>query len=99
MKTKEDFIQEIKVVAINTEANIRNFSTNVIDEQTLHQFYGRCLELFYRFMPYYCFMLPFHHLSEDEMLEINQFGLDKSQELHKLYSKIYVERRNAIDAK
>ena len=48
-------------------------------------------------MPCYCFMLPFHHLSEEEMFEINQFGLDKSEELHKLYSRIYVEKRNAID--
>ena len=97
MKTKEDFIQEIKVLAINTEANIRNFSTKVVDAQTLHQFYDRCLEQFYKFMPCYCFMLPFHHLSEEEMFEINQFGLDKSDELHKLYSRIYVEKRNAID--
>lgn len=99
MKTKADFIQEIKVLAKNTEANIKNFSTKVVDEQTLHQFYDRCLEQFYKFMPCYCFMMPFNHLSEVEMLEINQFGLDKSQELHKLYSRIYVEKRNAIDMK
>lgn len=96
MKTKEDFIQDIEVLAINTEANIKHFSTLVVDAQTLHQFYDRCLEQFYRFMPCYCFMLPFNHLSEKEMLEINQYGLDKSRELHEIYSRIYTQKSKMI---
>lgn len=89
MKTKEDFIVQIRDEAQQIKRKIENFSQNIIDQKTLLEFYDKCLPEFYRFMPYYCFMLPFNHLSEQEMLEINQFGLDKRDDIHSLYSGLY----------
>ena len=89
MKTKEDFIVQIRDEAQQIKSKIEYFSQNIIDQKTLLEFYDKCLPEFYRIMPYYCFMLPFNHLSEQDMLEINQFGLDKRDEIHSLYNGLY----------
>lgn len=90
MQSKFDYLKEIDEKFLEIKRNIFSYSESVTSIEELHSFYDNCLNEFYKFMPYYTFKLA-QNLSDDDFLYVNQCALDKSNELHLIYTKLFNE--------
>lgn len=97
MKIKADFENEIEKVFEQCRMNIINASRNVEKEDDLTIFYNDSMKEFYAFMPYYSFYIYLSELSYEDSLEMNGYGLQKSKELHDLYTELFLKKRRAFD--
>lgn len=93
MKTVEIFINEINELFKDCKNKIIEYSIEIKNEKGLQEFYNKSLFEFYRLMPYYSFYIYFENLSYEDSLEVNNYGLTKSKELHDLYSQIFLQKR------
>ncbi len=93
MKTVEIFINEINELYKDCENRIIEYSIEIDNEKSLQEFYDKSLSEFYRLIPYYSFYIYFEHLSYEDSLEVNSYGMTKSRELHNLYSQIFLQKR------
>lgn len=97
MKTKKDFEIEIEKAYEQCRMNIINASKNVKKEDDLTIFYNDSMQEFYSFMPYYSFYIYLSELSYKDSLEVNGYGLQKSKELHDLYTELFLARKRMFD--
>lgn len=97
MKTKKDFEVEIEKAYEQCRMNIINVSKNVESEGDLNIFCNDSMKEFYAFMPYYSFNIYLSELSYEDSLEMNGYGLQKSKELHDLYTELFLAKRRGFD--
>lgn len=90
MKNKIEWIAEIDTIYNNCEKNIKDYAINVNTIEELSVFYNESLKEFYTFMPYCSFNIYIQdNLDYLTILELNQYGLNKSVELHDLYTGLF----------
>ncbi|MCT3979666.1 hypothetical protein HZQ31_03710 [Elizabethkingia anophelis] len=90
MKNKMEWIAEIDAMYDGCKKNIESYAINVNTMEELSIFYDKSLKEFYTFMPYYSFNIYIQNkLDYLTVLELNQHGLNKSLELHTIYTELY----------
>lgn len=96
MKSKNDYINLIDEKFEQIKQKILLYSQNISTDGDLHDFYDNCLNEFYSFMPFYSFKLA-NDLCYSQFLEVNQYALQKSNELHGLYTRLFNEKKDSLE--
>ncbi|MCT4142046.1 hypothetical protein HZP65_15020 [Elizabethkingia anophelis] len=97
MKNKIEWIAEIDAMYNDCKKNIESYAINVNTMEELSIFYDKSLKEFYTFMPYYSFNIYIQDKLDYLMiLELNQYGLNKSVELHNLYTGLFKKIKDKI---